>query len=65
MLLRERKGKSVLLQLQLQAAISNTGAWNEVLVPSETSLRDVLVATFSCKSEEEPLAEGLLYKPHK
>lgn len=37
----------------------------EVLVPSETSLRDVFVATFSCKSKEESLAEGLLHNPHK
>lgn len=61
----ERKEKSVFLQLQLQVAISNIGAWKEVLVPSETSLRDVLVAIFSCKSEEESLAEELLHNPHK
>lgn len=37
----------------------------KVLVPSETSLRDVFVATLSCKSGEESLAEGLLHNPHK
>lgn len=60
-----RKKKSVLLQLQLQVAISNIGARKEVLVPSETSLRDAFVATLSCKSEEESLAEGLLHNPQK
>lgn len=34
-------------------------------MPSETSLRDVFVATLSCKSEEESLEEGLLHNPHK
>lgn len=60
-----REKKWVLLQLQLQVAISNIGGWKEASVPSETSLRDVFVATLSCKSEEESLVEGLLHNPHK
>lgn len=65
-LVADTQENSLLLQLWLQVAISDkTEAWKEGLVPSETSLRDVLVATFSCKNKKQKSpAEGLLHSPH-